>query len=69
MKAQKLIAEYRTKISECEKQIEALTISIREAKKNNESEIVIDDLYFDKKIESSKMQLIIQFCKDLEDIA
>ena len=69
MKKQKLIAEYRNKISECEKQIEALTISIREARKNNQSEGVIDDLYSDKKIESAKMQLIIQFCKDIEDIA
>jgi len=69
MKAQKLIAEYRTKISACEKTIESLTISIREARKNNESEGVIDDLYSDKKTENAKMQLMIQFCKDIEDIA
>lgn len=68
MTTQKLIAEYRTKISVCEKTIESLTISIREARKHNESEGVIDELYSDKKTESAKMQLMIQFCKDLEDL-
>jgi hypothetical protein len=68
MTTQKLIAEYRNKISICEKTIESLKISIRNAVVNRESEGVIDELYADKKTENAKAQLMIQFIKDLEDL-
>ena len=69
MTKEKLIAEYKQKISSCDTRIESFSNSIRQARKNEEDQDVIFDIIFERRIEQTQRQAYLQFIKDLEELS
>ena len=68
MTTEKLIAEYQSRVTECDKAIEGLTASIKKARGEKEDESVIADIANERKVEDAKRQAYFQFIKNLEDL-
>ena len=70
MKTQKLIAEYTAKIAVLETEITTCSNAIRDFRAGKGSVYYFNEenAISERRIADAKRQLLVQFCKDLEDI-
>lgn len=70
MTTQKLIAEYTAKIAVLETEIAICTQAIRNFRAGKSSVYFFNEenAVSERKVADAKRQMIVQFCKDLEDV-